>query len=79
MHCNEYCGVETVCFLIALVTCIILLYSSLRCTVDEVLQFLAELEAANIVQKLQNEWIRVGAVNSSKFLIIRKLIAFFSS
>uniref|UniRef100_A0A8R1XZS4 Winged helix-turn-helix domain-containing protein n=1 Tax=Onchocerca volvulus TaxID=6282 RepID=A0A8R1XZS4_ONCVO len=37
---------------------------SLRCTNKEVNGFLNELEALGVVQKLQNEWIRVSAVDS---------------
>ncbi|VDO20074.1 Uncharacterized protein BM_BM4648 [Brugia malayi] len=37
---------------------------SLRCTNKEVNEFLCELETLGVVQKLQNEWIRVNAVDS---------------
>ncbi|VDK68062.1 unnamed protein product [Litomosoides sigmodontis] len=37
---------------------------SLRCTNKEVNEFLSELEALGVVQKLQDEWIRVSAVDS---------------
>ncbi|VDM22919.1 unnamed protein product [Wuchereria bancrofti] len=37
---------------------------SLRCTIKEVNEFLCELETLGVVQKLQNEWIRVNAVDS---------------
>uniref|UniRef100_A0A0R3RT31 SAM_MT_ERG6_SMT domain-containing protein n=1 Tax=Elaeophora elaphi TaxID=1147741 RepID=A0A0R3RT31_9BILA len=37
---------------------------SLRCTKKEVDEFLHELEALGVVQKLQNEWIRVSTVDS---------------
>ncbi|EFO27506.2 hypothetical protein LOAG_00970 [Loa loa] len=37
---------------------------SLRCTSKEVNGFLHELEALGVVQKLQNEWIRVSAVDN---------------
>ncbi|KHN78907.1 hypothetical protein Tcan_18053 [Toxocara canis] len=39
-----------------------LIAEALRCTVKEVEEFLHELEALGVVQKLQNEWIRVDTV-----------------
>uniref|UniRef100_A0A9J2Q2Q3 SAM-dependent methyltransferase Erg6/SMT-type domain-containing protein n=1 Tax=Ascaris lumbricoides TaxID=6252 RepID=A0A9J2Q2Q3_ASCLU len=46
-----------------------LIAEALRCTVEEVEEFLHELEVLGVVQKLQNEWIRVDAikVDESKF------------
>lgn len=38
--------------------------ASLRCAVDEVQRFLDELLTAGIARRVQDEWIRVGTVNS---------------
>uniref|UniRef100_A0A915AIG3 SAM-dependent methyltransferase Erg6/SMT-type domain-containing protein n=2 Tax=Parascaris univalens TaxID=6257 RepID=A0A915AIG3_PARUN len=39
-----------------------LIAEALRCTVEEVEEFLRELEVLGVVQKLQDEWIRVDTV-----------------
>ncbi|VDK63339.1 unnamed protein product [Anisakis simplex] len=46
-------------------------YRALRCTTEEVEQFLHELETLGVVQKLQDEWIRVDSIKSNFCFILK--------